>query len=197
MQCAAASVRVAAVDAVLANVGKRLRALRRARQETLEDIARETGYTAGYLSQIETGEAIPSLAALAMISAALGADLTAFFPLEAPAGVRVSRAGDPDKLRIAPNSREEYIALSARGASASFTALISRYYPGDSVGRYSQFGERFALVLDGEARFNIDAQDRVLSAGDCIHYTSHPEHSVDVVSHNPAEILWLVLPAMI
>jgi transcriptional regulator with XRE-family HTH domain len=197
MQRADASVRVEVVDAVLANVGKRLRALRRARKQTLEDIASETGYTAGYLSQIETGEAIPSLAALAMISAALGADLTAFFPLEAPSGVRVSRAGDPDKLRIAPNSREEYVALSARGASASFTALISRYFPGDSVGRYSQFGERFALVLGGEARFNIDAQERVLRAGDCIHYTSHPEHSVDVVSHNPAEILWLVLPAMI
>lgn len=185
------------MDAVLANVGKRLRALRRARGQTLEEIARDTGYTAGYLSQIETGEATPSLAALAGIAASLGTEITAFFPLEAPSGVRVSRAGDPDKLRIAPNSREEYVALSARGASASFTALISRYYPGDSVGRYSQFGERFALVLDGQARFNIDRQERVLEPGDCIHYTSHPEDSVDVVSHRPAEILWLVLPAMI
>ena len=77
--------RVGAVDAVLANVGKRLRALRRARRQTLEHIAKDTGYTAGYLSQIETGEAIPSLAALAAISAALGADITAFFPLETPA----------------------------------------------------------------------------------------------------------------
>ncbi|HVV56884.1 MAG TPA: helix-turn-helix transcriptional regulator, partial [Gaiellaceae bacterium] len=120
------------MDAVLANVGKRLRALRRARGQTLEEIARDTGYTAGYLSQIETGEATPSLAALAAIAASLGTEITAFFPLEAPSGVRVSRAGDPDKLRIAPNSREEYVALSARGANASFTALISRYYPGDS-----------------------------------------------------------------
>jgi transcriptional regulator with XRE-family HTH domain len=185
------------VDAVLANIGKRLRALRRARGQTLEEIAGETGYTAGYLSQIETGEATPSLAALAAIAASLMTEITAFFPLEAPPGIRVSRAGDPDKLRIAPNSHEEYVALSARGASASFNALISRYFPGDSVGRYSQFGERFALLLRGEARFNIDQQERLLKPGDCIHYTSHPEDSVDVVSHDPAEILWLVLPAMI
>ncbi len=185
------------MDAVLANVGKRLRALRHARGQTLEATARDTGYTAGYLSQIETGEATPSLAALAAIAASLGTEITAFFPLNAPAGVRVSRAGDPDKLRIAPNSREEYVALSARGARASFTALVSTYHPGDSVGRYSQFGERFALVLDGEARFNIAQQERLLAPGDCIHYTSHPEDSVDVVSSGPAEILWLVLPALI
>jgi transcriptional regulator with XRE-family HTH domain len=185
------------VDAVLGNVGKRLRALRRARKLTLDELARDTGYTTGYLSQIETGEAVPSLAALAAISASLGADITAFFPLEASPGVRVSRAGDPDKLRIAPNSREEYVVLSARGANATFTALISRYYPGDSVGRYSQFGERFALVLSGEVRFNLDGQEQTLGAGDFLHYTSHPEHSVDVLSSKPAEILWLVLPAMI
>lgn len=185
------------MDAVLGNVGKRLRALRRTRKRTLEDLSNDTGYTTGYLSQIETGEAVPSLAALAAISASLGADITAFFPLESSPGVRVSRAGDPDKLRIAPNSREEYVALSARGSHATFTALISRYYPGDSVGRYSQFGERFALVMGGEVRFNIDGQERLLRPGDCLHYTSHPEHSVDVVSSEPAEILWLVLPAMI
>lgn len=182
---------------MLANVGRRLRALRRARNRTLEEIARETGYTAGYLSQIETGEAVPSLVALAAIAAAHGTEMTAFFPLETPAGVRVSRARDPDKLRIAPNSREEYVALSARGATSSFTALISRYFPGESVGRYSQFGERFALVLQGEARFNIAGQEQLLRSGDCIHYASHPEHSVDVASRKPVEILWLVQPAMI
>jgi transcriptional regulator with XRE-family HTH domain len=185
------------VDAVLANVGKRLRALRRARRQTLEDVAHDTGYTAGYLSQIETGGATPSLAALAVIAASLGTEITAFFPLETPPGVRVSRAGDPDRMRIAANSREEYVALSARGPRSSFTALISTYHPGDSVGRYSQFGERFALVLDGEARFNIDQQACLLGPGDCVHYTSHPEDSVDVTSDDPAGILWLVLPAMI
>jgi transcriptional regulator with XRE-family HTH domain len=185
------------VDAVIANVGKRLRALRHARQRTLDDLAGDTGYTTGYLSQIETGEAVPSLTALSGIAAALGTDLTAFFPIEASPGVRVSRAADPDKLRIAPNSREEYVALSARGPDASFTALIARYFPGESVGRASQFGERFALVLEGEARFDIDGRERVLGPGDCIHYTSHPEHSIDVLSSRPAEILWIVLPAMI
>ena len=185
------------VDAVLRNVGRRLRSLRRAQKRTLEELAADTGFTTGYLSQIETGDAVPSLAALAAISASLGTDMSAFFPFEASPGVHVSRAGDPDKLRIAPNSREEYIVVSSRGASAAFTALIARYFPGDSVGRYSQFGERFALVLEGSARFWIGGEPRLLEPGEFVHYTSHPEHSLDVVSNGPAEILWFVIPAMI
>lgn len=185
------------MDEVLSDVGKRLRALRKAQRRRLEDVATDTGFSTGYLSQIETGEAVPSLAALAAIAAALGTDLAAFFPFRPSPRVRVSRAGDPDKLRLAPNSREEYVVLSRRGPSAAFTALIARYFPGDSVGRYSQFGERFALVLDGAARFDVDAEPRELGIGDYVHYTSHPEHSLHVLSNRPAEILWFVIPAMI
>jgi transcriptional regulator with XRE-family HTH domain len=163
---------------VLRNVGRRLRALRRAQKRTLEELAADTGFTTGYLSQIETGDAVPSLAALAAISASLGTDMSAFFPYEASPGVHVSRAGDPDKLRIAPNSREEYIVVSSRGTSAAFTALIARYFP-------------------GSARFWIGGEAHVLEPGDYVHYTSHPEHSLDVVSNGPAEILWFVIPAMI
>ena len=133
------------MDAVIRNLGRRLRALRQAQKRTLEDVATDTGFTTGYLSQIETGEAIPSLAALAAIAAALGTDMASFFPFESAHGVHVSRVGEADKLRIAPNSRAEYMVLSSRRASAAFTALVARYFPGEAVGHYSQFGERFAL----------------------------------------------------
>jgi transcriptional regulator with XRE-family HTH domain len=185
------------VDAVLRNLGKRLRALRRAQTKTLEDLAGDTGFTTGYLSQIETGEAIPSLAALAAIATALGTDMAAFFPFEPAPGVHVSRVGSADKLRIAPNSRAEYMVLSSRRASAASTALIARYYPGEAVSRYSQFGERFALVLTGEALLHAGGGDHALAPGDCIHYTSHPEDTLDVVSHHPAELLWVVAPAIV
>src|SRR4249919_90310 len=99
------------MDAVVRNLGKRLRAMRRAQSRTLDDLATDTGFTTGYLSQIETGEAIPSLAALAAIAAALGTDMSVFFPFDAAPGVHVSRVGNADKLRIAPNSRAEYMVL--------------------------------------------------------------------------------------
>jgi len=185
------------MEAVVRNLGKRLRALRKAQKRTLEDLASQTGFTTGYLSQIETGEAIPSLAALAAVASALGTDMSAFFPFEDASGVHVSRVGSADKLRISPNSHAEYMVLSSRRGSSSFTALIARYFPGDGVGQHSQFGERFALVLEGTAVLHGGGNDHKLGPDQSIHYTSHPEDSLDVVSHNPAEILWLVVPAMI
>ncbi len=185
------------MDAVIRNLGRRLRSLRRARRLTLEDLAAGTGFTTGYLSQIETGEAVPSLAALSAIAAALGTDMSTFFPFQDAPGVHVSRVGDRDRLRIAPNSRAEYTVLSARRPHATFTALIARYFPGEGVAQYSRFGERFALVLEGEALLHAAGGHHRLAPGDAIHYTSHPEDALDVVSHRPAEILWLVAPAMI
>ncbi len=185
------------MDVVIRDLGKRLREFRHARRRTLEEVADDTGLTPGYLSQIETGEAVPSLSALAAIAASMGTDWTAFFPFTGGAGVRIARAGDPDRLRISPTSREEYDVLSARGPAAAMTALISRYERGDSVGPYSQFGERFALVLNGRARFNVDGEERIVGPGEYLHFSSHPEQSTDVVSDEPAEILWLVAPPVV
>lgn len=185
------------MDAVIANLGRRLRSMRQARRLTLEKLAADTGFTSGYLSQIETGEAVPSLAALSAIAAALGTDMSSFFPLPDAPRVHVSRVGDRDRLRIAPSSRAEYVLLSARRPHASFTALIARYFPGQGVAQYSRFGERFALVLQGEALLHAAGGHHRLRPGDTIHYASRPEDTLDVTSHQPAEILWLVAPAMI
>jgi quercetin dioxygenase-like cupin family protein len=65
------------------------------------------------------------------------------------------------------------------------------------VGPYSQFGERFALVLNGRIRFNVDGEERVAAPGEYLHFSSHPEQSTDVVSDEPAEILWLVAPPVV
>lgn len=71
------------MDVVIRDLGKRLREFRHARRRTLEEVADDTGLTPGYLSQIETGEAVPSLSALAAIAASMGTDMTAFFPFTA------------------------------------------------------------------------------------------------------------------
>ena len=141
------------MDAVLGHVGRQLRALRTARRISLADLAQDVGYSEGYLSQVENGATVPALSALAAIAASLGTDMTAFFPPEDYPRVHVSRAGDPHKVRIAPNAREEYTLLTPRDPQATFTALVHRLYPTDETVQYRHVGERFALILDGEVSF--------------------------------------------
>ena len=185
------------VDQAISSLGPRLAALRRARGVTLSELARDTGYTTGYLSQVENGGTVPSLSALADLAGALESDITAFFPRRGEPKVHVSRAGDPDKLRVAPNAREEYTVLTGRGPDSAFTALIHRIYPTREVVRYRHVGERFVMVLDGNARLTISGVSHELGPGDTIHYSSHPEHEFEVTSNRPAELLWFVSPAII
>jgi transcriptional regulator with XRE-family HTH domain len=185
------------MDAVLGNVGRELRALRLARRVSLADLARDTGYSEGYLSQVENGATVPALSALSTLAASLGSDMTAFFPREDHPRVHLARAGDPHKVRIAPNAREEYTLLTPRDPDATFTALVHRLYPTSEVVRYRHVGERFALLLDGEVELTVGGESFVLRPGDTVHYSSLPEHELRVSSNGPAEILWFVSPAII
>jgi transcriptional regulator with XRE-family HTH domain len=185
------------MDEVLRNVGRELRALRRARRVSIGELARDTGFSEGYLSQVEKGTTIPSISALATLAASLGTDLTAFFPSDDGARVTVARASDPHRLRVAPNAREEYTVLGSGGPNAAMTALVHRVFPFEDVVRYRHVGERFALVLSGRVCLTIGGEDFELRPGDTIHYSSHPEHTLQVMSNGPAEIFWLVTPAIL
>jgi transcriptional regulator with XRE-family HTH domain len=179
-----------------AALGARLRSLRRGRGLRLSDVARDTGFTTGYLSQIETGQATPSLTALAVIAASIGSDLADFFPDEPASDVRITRAGDPERFTIEPNGREEYVLLNGRIHGGDFTALIARHFPGGPVLSFRHVGEEHALVLDGRLRFTIDGARHELGSGEWIHYASDAEHAAEVISHGPAQVLWILRPGI-
>ncbi len=186
------------MDRSIENVGRRLRELRQGRGISLAELARDTHYTPGYLSQLESGASVPSISALATLAAALGSSITAFFGPETTDKVRVSRAGDPEKLRMAPNAAEEYVVFSHRGPDAAFSALVHHMYPAAEVVRHRHPGERFALMLSGSGELTmIDGDSHELQPGDAIHYSSHPEHELRVTSNGPAEILWFVSPPVV
>jgi transcriptional regulator with XRE-family HTH domain len=186
-----------AMEAIGDGLGRRLRALRQARRMTLAELAEETGFTAGYLSQIENGQAVPALSALADIAAAVGADIAAFFPADEAPRVRVSRAGDTRRIRIASDPTTEYTVLASRGSDGAFSALIARYSGGSAVVSARHFGERFVYVRSGEGVLEIAGDRHELRPGRFVHYSSHQEHSLTVTSEEPLETVWLVDPPII
>ncbi len=163
----------------------------------IAELARDSGYSPSFISQVESGRTVPSLSALAQIASALGSDLTDFFPRSAEPRVRVARAGDVNRLRMAPSATEEYTILNRRGLESPFTALVHRIYPTHEPVYERHPGERFALVLSGAARLAIGGRHYELGPGDAIHYASHTQHALQIVSNGPAEILWFVTPAIV
>jgi transcriptional regulator with XRE-family HTH domain len=186
------------MELIAEGVGRRLRALRQARGMTLAELAADTGFTAGYLSQIETGAAVPAISALADLAASLGADITAFFPAEEThTKVRISRAGDARRIRIEQEPLTEYTVLASRGSDAAFSALIARYHAGGEPISYRHFGERFVYVRSGEGELEIAGEVHPLKPGTFVHYSSHQEHVLRVTSEAPLETVWLVNPPII
>ena len=184
--------------ASLSHLGQRLEALRRGQRLTLEQLATDSGLSTGYLSQIENGSAVPSLTALQLIAAELGADVADFFPDERRRGTRLIRAGERHAFRIEPGSGEEYVVLAGQVHDRAYSVLYARHLPGPggSERPFRHLGEEFGLVLRGRLRLTIEGDAYEVGAGEWIHYSSHPSHSAHVVSEEPVEALWILTPAV-
>lgn len=185
------------VDDDFRHLGQRLQGLRRARGLTLETLAADSGLSAGYLSQIENGQAVPSLTALQVIAASLGVEVATFFPEEGAATTRVVRAADRHAFRLEPQSGEEYAVLAQQVKDSAFTAVYARHLPGAGALPFRHLGEEFALVLSGTLRVLIGEESRELAPGDWAHYSSQHGHSAEVVSDEPVEALWILTPAIV
>ena len=183
----------------LSQIGQRLQALRREQGLTLEQLAGDSGFSTGYLSQIENGSAVPSLTALQLIAAELGVDVAEFFPQERRRGTRLIRASERHEFRIDPGSGEEYAVLAGQVHDRAFSALYARHLPGAGGNDlpFRHLGEEFGLVLEGALQVVIDGETYELGPGDWIHYSSHPSHGTHVTSDEAAEALWLLTPAVI
>jgi len=95
------------------DLGKRLRQLRTARGLSAEDLAKQTGFYAFHITEVETGAAVPSLPSLEKWAKALGVELWQVF-LE----------GDRQGISVSP--QEEDLVRRFRKASASDQELLLR-----------------------------------------------------------------------
>jgi transcriptional regulator with XRE-family HTH domain len=139
---------------VLANVGPRLRALRRARGVTLGVLAAETGHTASTLSRLENGKLRPTLEQLLPLARAHGVPLDDL--------VAAPPTGDP-RIHLRPIKRFglTVIPLTRRAGGVQGYKVI---YP--PAGReattkpQTHDGYEWFYVLDGSVRFVLSGRLR-------------------------------------
>ena len=168
------------VDDDFRHLGQRLQALRREQGLTLEALAHDSGLSAGYLSQIENGQAVPSLTALQVIAASLGVEVATFFPDDGNATTRVVRAADRHAFRFEPQSGEEYAVLAQQVKDSCVLGRLRPPPPGAGALPFRHLGEEFALVLSGKLRLMIGEETREIGPGEWAHYSSQHGHAAEV-----------------
>jgi quercetin dioxygenase-like cupin family protein len=149
-------------------VGEHVRRLRVQAGISLRMLARQTGFSASFVSQLENGRVSPSISSMEKIAAALGATLGEFFAAAAGGeGGLVIRAADRQALSSGW-SKAEIEALSFARSTARLEAILVTLKAGGRSGKhpYPHPREEFAFVVQGEVVLSLGPEEHRLRRGD-------------------------------
>jgi quercetin dioxygenase-like cupin family protein len=149
-------------------VGEHVRRLRVQSGMSVRALAKETGFSPSFMSQVENGQVSPSISSMEKIAAAVGVTLGDFFSgVTGGEGGLVVRVADRQALTSAW-SNAEIEALSVPGPVARLEAILITLRPGGRSGKhpYAHPREEFAFVLQGELILTLGPEEHRLRRGD-------------------------------
>ncbi|MEU0054905.1 XRE family transcriptional regulator [Streptomyces sp. NPDC006334] len=174
------------MEEVLAEVGPRLRRLRKARGATLAGLSEATGISVSTLSRLESGLRKPSLELLLPIARAHEVALDEL--VGAPA-VR-----DP-RVRSQPVRRHgrTYWPLTRQpGGLQAYKVLVPQGH--DEPDPRTHEGYEWLYVLAGRLRLVLGDHDIVLGSGEAVEFDTRVPHWFGSAGEGPAEFLSLFGP---
>ena len=174
-------------------IGGRLRALRRDRGLTMAELAKATGLTSGFLSQLERDLTSVSLSSLARICAVLGVRFGDVLD-EAPTGAVIRRK---DVRTWTGLGTHVDLLLSSRD-ERRFHLMESHIPPGAGAGEdlYTFPADvELVYVLSGSLELRAEGKLFTIGAGDTVTYSPRQPHTW----RNPSEgeeavVLWFSIP---
>jgi transcriptional regulator with XRE-family HTH domain len=187
------------------SVGEKLRSVRESRGLDPGKLAERAGVAVALVSQIESGELIPSLAPLLKLARALGVRLGTFLDDHEEVGPVIVKAGTHGRVvrfsdkGTPAHSDMDFFSLAANKAGRHMEPFIVELHP--STGEAARpaaaegsahEGEEFIMVLDGEVELAYGTQLHRLTAGDCVYYDSIVPHHVRAGGGGAARILAVV-----
>jgi len=184
----------ASLDETFVWIGGQIRSLRKARDLSLDELSRATGFSIGYLSQMERGLAKTSIGFLKKVSVALDVPLGWFFPSGHPSdptdrGV-VVRASRRRQLTSDAGVSDYLLSANLDGQLKLFYSVLE---PGAASGKaYAHQGEEGGYVISGSLDLWVGDDHFVVNAGDSFSYPSTTPHRYANQGRDPVVIIWAV-----
>ncbi|QQW35315.1 helix-turn-helix domain-containing protein [Mycobacterium marinum] len=166
-----------------------LRAVRRQRGLTLEQLAQRAGLTKSYLSKIERGQSTPSIAVALKVARALDVDVGRLFSDEsAHETITVDRAHD----RLGPQSGR-YHVLASTQLGKTMSPFVVRPTAGQDCaadGPHPEHtGQEFVFVHTGSVELDYGDQTITLGTGDSAYFDASVGHKLRAVGTERAEVV--------
>lgn len=168
----------------LLHISQNIRSIRQAQSMTVENLAQRSGFSKGFISQVENFRVTPSLKALDKIASALGVTLPDLFQTEHPApeysfgrlekGQELLRDEDP-------HYGIRYFALAYGQIGRVMDPFIVEYTPAQEERSFMMHDtEEFYLLLEGEVEYYLfdDTNNHSMKPGDTLYMKANLPHRV-------------------
>jgi transcriptional regulator with XRE-family HTH domain len=187
----------AEVDAS-ALVGAAIRARRESAGLSMRALATRSGVSQPFLSQIENGQASPSMVTLYRIAGALGAQPGELLPQAPSTSVLVVRADEGQRLPVGDGVADPAIGrMISKGDDRLMEVVEYRINPRQHLGEWFQHdGENLVYLVSGRVIVELDAVGSwTLAPGDSVYHPGEVRHRWLLVGDEPAHVLLVVARA--
>ncbi|MCH6171206.1 helix-turn-helix domain-containing protein [Pseudonocardia alaniniphila] len=183
--------------ALNARVGATVRALREKSGFSMRELARRSGVSQPFLSQIERGVSAPSMVTTYRLAEALGVLPGALLPAPAAAQVTVVRAGEGRDIPVA-NRPDAAVGRALLMQPGSPLEIIEyRIEPGGHIAEWFEMpGDLGVYLIEGRLDVEVDGYGVVrLAAGDFVAHPASIPHRWHLVDDEPARALLAIAHA--
>ncbi|MFT6451461.1 MAG: transcriptional regulator with XRE-family HTH domain [Halocynthiibacter sp.] len=172
----------------------RLRALRKSKGLTIQDVAERSGLAISTVSKIERNLMAPTYDRFSRLARGLGVDLAELFAEEGTrfeqGGVALARRGD---FGYHETDNYTYEMLFQKVQGRAMVPMLGTLKPLEKMKfdrMVSHAGEEFLFVIEGEVIVQMENMDPVtLRAGDSLYFDSRRGHLYASATDQPARIL--------
>lgn len=177
-----------------AEIGARVRHLRKAAGMSQRELAAKSGVTNAMISLIEGNRTNPSVGTLKSVLEGLEISLADFFAMTPEAEQKVFYTAD-DLVEIG-GGRISYRQVGADLRGRTLQILHERLKPGADTGKamLHHDAQEGGVVLRGRVELTVGSQKRVLRAGDAYSFDSRIPHRFRNVGDEECEIVSACTP---
>jgi transcriptional regulator with XRE-family HTH domain len=181
----------------LAKIGQNIRDVRLGQKKNIKVIAKMTGFSCSYISQVERDIVNPSLSALDKLADALSVPITVFFT---PPGnpnplVKHSERGKIESINFGMMNIETVVNSPESKTVALYilkTFGTDTGVPQKIPNIFLHRGEEFIYMLEGTVEYFLEEQRYLLEQGDCIYYNSSIQHYGSVLTESCTMLVGVV-----
>ena len=169
----------------LLELSQTIRKVRQIQKMTVEQLAKRSGFSKGFISQVENFRITPSLKALVKIADALGTDISALFEQNSQ-GEQFSFGNLEDGVELQRDNSAEYgiryLALAYRQLGRKMDPFVIEYTPAPRRNLMAHESEEFFILLEGEIEYFVyeTKKPRRLKPGDTVYIKANIPHAASL-----------------